>query len=106
MISSLHNASLLQVNALNDEEIDAQCSRLGVDSEKAEMLKSLQAQKVMPQHKVKDYLLSVRPQMARLFEMWGDTPMKNMTLTSVGMAIAHANLKRQTGEDFALSTWI
>jgi hypothetical protein len=32
--------------------------------------------------------------------------MRAMTLTSVGIAIAHANLKRETGDNFDLSIWI
>ena len=44
--------------------------------------------------------------MAQLFELWGRTPILNLTLTSVGIAIAHANNKKRTGCDFDPSTWI
>jgi hypothetical protein len=86
--------------------IDSECARLGVESEKAEKLKQLQASRVMSSQEIKDYLISVRPQMERLFEVRDNTPMKNMTLTSVGIAIAHANIKRQTGESLPLAEWM
>jgi hypothetical protein len=44
--------------------------------------------------------------MAQLFELWSRTPILNSMLTSVGIAIAHANIKKRTGCDFDLSIWI
>jgi hypothetical protein len=41
-----------------------------------------------------------------VFEPGGRTPIPNLTLTSVGMAIAHANIKKRSGRDFDLSIWI
>lgn len=86
--------------------IDERCAQFKVEQEKAEGLKSLQVHKVMPPDEIKEYLTSLRPQMASLFEIWDSTPMKHMTLTSVGFAIAHANIKRQAGMEFDLSKWI
>ncbi len=106
IIPCLHDSSLLQVNALNDEAIDNRCVELGVEAEKAEQLKSLQLQKVMPHDEIREYLVRVRPQLERLFEIWDSTPIKYMTLTSVGTAIAHANVRRQTGENVDLSEWV
>ncbi len=106
IVPCLHDDALLQVNALDDESIDANCAQLGIDSEKAKALKSLQIGKVMEPQEVKEYLTGVRPQMERLFEVCDSTSMKHMTLTSVGIAIAHANIKRQAGEVFDLSIWI
>ncbi len=106
IIPNLHGGSLVQVKALNDQQIDNLCAQLEVEPEKVERLKQLQAAGVMPGPEVKDFLVDLRPQMARLFDVWNDTSMKHMTLTSVGIAIAHANIKRQTGASFDLSIWI
>lgn len=91
---------------MNDEAIDSECVRLGVEPEKAGQLKQLQASKAMSPPEVKDYLLNVRPQIGRLFEVWDSTSMKHMTLTSVGIAIACANIKRRTSIHFDLSIWL
>jgi len=106
IVPCLHNNALYQVNALNDGVIDSKCAELGVEPEKVERLKSLQIHKVLPLHEIKEYVISTRPQTARLFEVWDSTLMNSMTLTSVGIAIADANLKRRTGISFDLSTWI
>lgn len=106
LIICLHNDLLLQVNAVDDETVENLCLQSGIESEKVEKLKRLQASKVMPSDKVKDYLLNARPYIPQFFEVWEDTNMKHMSLTSVGIAIAHANIQRKVGETFDLSIWL
>jgi hypothetical protein len=48
----------------------------------------------------------LRPYMASVFEIWSNSSMKSFTLTSVGIAIGHANVKRLVGEFANLSLWI
>lgn len=44
--------------------------------------------------------------MENLFDIWKNSAMKNMTLTSVGIAIAQANFRRKTGLSLDLDIWI
>jgi hypothetical protein len=60
----------------------------------------------MNDQEIRDKCIEIRPYMNDLFTIWSDSPMKNFTLTSVGMAIAHANIKRLVGEFANLSIWI
>jgi uncharacterized protein YyaL (SSP411 family) len=55
---------------------------------------------------IKEKCIAVRPYMSGLFETWSESAMKNFTLTSVGIAIGHANIKRLVGEFANLSIWI
>ena len=55
---------------------------------------------------VKEYLLNLRPDLNSLFDVWENSHVKSLTLTSVGIAIAHANIQRKIGEQFNLSIWI
>jgi len=57
-------------------------------------------------NEVKDFLISIHPEMKKLFELWQKAGMANFTLTSVGIAIAHANLHRRTGMSADLGLWI
>jgi hypothetical protein len=41
-----------------------------------------------------------------LFDLWQNTPLKNLKLNSVGIAIGHANAVRVTGFDAPLGVWI
>ena len=60
----------------------------------------------MNSHEAKDYSITAHPCMTILYDVWDNSFMKNMTLTSVGIAIAHANIRRITGNQFDLSIWI
>lgn len=102
----LHDDSLLQVNAVDDDSIYSLCARTGVEPEKREKLTQLQNSKVMSSDEIKTFLSSTQSQMPHLFDLWNSTPMKNMTLTSVGIAVAHANIQKQIGEKFDLSIWL
>lgn len=105
-IPCLNDATKFQVNANN----------------KAQLLKSLDAQKLssedhakilqlfdfgkMSEPEIKEKLIAIRPYMANVFDIWTNSPMMTFKLTSVGMAIGHANIKRLTGEFASLANWI
>ena len=55
---------------------------------------------------VNAYLLSVDLRMTKIFEVWSSSSFKKMELTSVGIAVAHANYRRKTGITLDLSEWI
>ena len=46
------------------------------------------------------------PEIRRLDQLWHSTPLKNLSLTTVGIAIGHANLARLSGFKSDLSIWI
>ena len=61
---------------------------------------------VMPQQELIDLIKTHVPEIQMLFKAWDDTPMKNLKLTSVGLAIGHANAVRLTNFDAPLGIWI
>jgi hypothetical protein len=105
-VSCLHDSSLLQVNAMTEDTIDSTVARLDLTEDQGAQLKQLHNSHLMQPNQVRDYLVNALPKMADYFEVWEGTAMKNMSLTSVGIAIAHANVKRITGEDSSLSLWM
>lgn len=46
------------------------------------------------------------PELAELFDIWKTTPLRQFTLTSVGIAIGHANAARVIGLKASLDIWI
>jgi len=106
IVPSQRNPTLHQVNAATPGEIDSLCQRFGLGTDEAEKLKNLQRRRPVPAAELRAELIAALPWMAQLFELWDSTPIPNLTLTSVGMAIAHANIKKRTGRDFDLSIWI
>ncbi|USE02740.1 hypothetical protein JKJ11_24150 [Vibrio sp. SCSIO 43133] len=55
----------------------------------------------------KDLILELVPFMKKLSRVWDKTSLRRLRLTSVGVAIAHANIKKNLPNDFvSLSIWI
>jgi hypothetical protein len=106
LIRCLHNHELLQVAALDHDAISGQCEKLQFSDTVCWGLKNLQTANTMGEVEVRKYILEARPDAVPLFERWDATDLKHMTLTSVGIAIAHANIRRRIGEHFDLSIWM
>lgn len=102
----LHNSSLNQVKAIDDETIQERVLECVNDEQIVEKMKNLQNKYLMSEMEIKDYLISVHPKMEQLFDLWDNSHMRNMTLSSVGIAIGHSNIRRTIGETFDLSIWI
>ncbi|MFK7771273.1 MAG: LPO_1073/Vpar_1526 family protein, partial [Saprospiraceae bacterium] len=60
----------------------------------------------MSKKKKKNYLISISPSVEKIFEVWQNSVFNKLELSSVGIAIAHANYRRKIGETMDLSNWI
>lgn len=105
-IPCLNDLSKLQVRANSKENLEKYLDAEGVSPEdRAKILELFDLGK-MSEPEIKEKVISIRPYMAEVFETWSNSPMQTFTLTSVGMAIGHANIKRLIGEFASLSIWI
>jgi hypothetical protein len=105
-IPCLNDATKLQVNANSKENLEKLLDAQGVSSEDRAKILGLFDLGKMSEPEIKEKLIAIRPYMAEVFEIWTNSPMKTFTLTSVGMAIGHANIKRLIGEFASLAIWI
>jgi len=55
---------------------------------------------------VNGMLTAAIPELSVLYDVWQNTQLKNLSLTSTGIAIGHANVSRVVGFDAALDVWI
>lgn len=107
LLVCINDKNKVQVKALNDATLEDLFIRNNVLPEEREKLNKLYVLNRMSKEEVKDKCVSLRPYMSEVFTMWSDSPAKSFSLTSVGIAIAHANIKRFAGKEFAdLSIWI
>jgi hypothetical protein len=60
----------------------------------------------MNPNEVKDYIVGARPGLQKLFDAWENSQLSKMTLTTVGIAVAHANFRRRTGQQLDLDIWV
>ncbi len=105
-IPCLNDTSKWQIKANNYESLEQIFDEINIQEEDRGKIKSLFDQSKMSEEEILAKCVIIRPYMAHVFDVWSDSPMKNFTLTSVGMAIAHANIKRLAGEFANLAIWI
>ncbi|MEQ1720752.1 MAG: LPO_1073/Vpar_1526 family protein [Nitrosomonas sp.] len=105
-IPCLNDATKWQVNANSKESLEKHLDTYGVSSEDRTKIIEIFDFGKMSELEIKEKLIAIRPYMAEVFDIWNDSPMQKFTLTSVGMAIGHANIKRLIGEFASLAIWI
>jgi len=105
-IPCLNDATKWQVKSNSKENLEKHLDEQGVSSEDRAKILALFDLGKMSEPEIKEQLTGIRPYMAEVLEIWSNSPMKTFTLTSVGMAIGHANIKRLTGEFASLAIWI
>lgn len=105
-IRCLNDRSKFQVRANNKELLEEAFEEHGVTAEDRAKINALFGVGKMNDTEIKEKCIEIRSYMSVLFETWSGSTMQNFTLTSVGIAIGHANIKRLAGEFADLSIWI
>lgn len=106
LIDCLHDSEKMQFFGISKKVVLDNLSHLGVEEQEVEKLTHLYDSTLMNNAEIKELLLELCPYMENVFDVWQGSSMKNVILTSVGKAIAHANTRNQCGETGNLSSWI
>jgi hypothetical protein len=97
----------LQPSAINREVFRNVAAGTGLTAEQLDNVWNLFENTMLPSDSELISLLAPHvPDIEILFDLWHNTPLKNLKLNSVGIAIGHANAVRVTGFDAPLSVWI
>jgi hypothetical protein len=104
-VACLNDSTKLQVKALNKQALNKQIEDKLLSPDDGAKILSLFDERKMSPAQIKAKIIEVRGFMTQVFDAWTET-MQSFTLTSVGMAIGHANIKRFTGEFAKLDIWI
>ncbi|EUB72669.1 hypothetical protein PMI27_004591 [Pseudomonas sp. GM41(2012)] len=105
-IPCLNDSSKIQVRANNLTMLNQNLNNHNISTEDQEKIIELFSMGKMSNPEIREKCISIRPFMETVFDSWENSKIKSFTLTSVGMAIGHANIKRLTGEFASLSIWI
>ncbi|MDO6594678.1 LPO_1073/Vpar_1526 family protein [Neptuniibacter sp. 1_MG-2023] len=105
-IPCLNDPEKLQVRANSKEILEKNMEQLNVPEEDRPKILALFNLGKMNEGKIKEKCIEIRPYMAQVFDAWSSSDLKSFMLTSVGIAIGHANIKRLVGEFANLSIWI
>jgi len=105
-IQCLNDSSKLQVKALNKDGLEKDLDSNSIGAEDKIKIIELFNLGLMSDEEAIKKCVYIRPYMEEVFSTWASSSMANFKLTSVGIAIGHANIKRLTGEFANLSIWI
>lgn len=106
LTACLHDNAKKQINAMNEDVIKKKAERQGVVGDDVQKLINLQNEFLMAHDDIKQFIVARQRYMQRVFDIWDESNMKHFALTSVGIAIGHANIKKNLGEFTDLSIWI
>ena len=106
IMQCLNDASKLQINTKDKETLERNLEHHKISADDRTKILQLFDLGKMNEKEINTKVIAIRPYMAEVFAIWNDSPMQLFTLTSVGMAIGHANIKRLIGEFASLSIWI
>lgn len=102
----LNAPSLYQVRANNKELLEKWLETHKAPAEDRSKIIELFDVNKMSHEEIKATCIEIRPYMAGVFDTWNNSALGRLTLTSVGIAIGHANIKRMVGGFTDLSEWI
>lgn len=102
----IHDVKMIQLNVMNEETFNSEVKKLNLKESVAKELYKLHKKNLMNEKQVREYILSQEPKLLNLIDSWNESSIKDVELTSVGIAIGHANYRRVTGETADLSIWI
>ncbi|WP_323142803.1 LPO_1073/Vpar_1526 family protein [Massilia phyllosphaerae] len=100
-----HNPARVQVLSGTREMLDDLCKQLQLDERDTKMLQAIFQGQRIDVRNVRSVCITKRPYLARLFDVWDKSALTSFSPTSVGIAIAHANLSKY-GDIGPLSNWI
>jgi hypothetical protein len=105
-IYCLNDNSKLQIKTMSSETLEKQFLNKNIPDTIRNYIRQLFNLNKMGETEIKDKIIQIRPYMKDLYDIWENSPIKKLQLTSVGIAIGHANIKRNIGEFSNLSIWI
>ena len=95
-----------QLGILNEESLDAYCENHGIEEAVRKEMNQLGERNKMTDIEAHQKLADLFPPVEILLDCWNNSSMKSVTLTSVGIAIAHANIESKTDKEIDLGIWI
>jgi hypothetical protein len=96
-----------QINIINSEQVKVVCKTDNLTDNEIERINAIYNSSTMNEQECKAHLIKLYPPFESFMEKWDKSIISNMTLTSVGIAIGHANMKRKNKQArYDLSIWI
>lgn len=106
IIPCFHDRLKFQISVMDDEVLENKMTELKIDDTLKPKIKSFFEKTTMQPNEIKSQLENFDNRMKKIFDIWDNSYFKNFDLSSMGIAIAHANYRRRTNETMDLTIWI
>lgn len=106
IIQCFHDTAKFQLNRIDDAGLEGALTEHNLNEEQKVKLRAIWNKYTMQQNEVRDYLMTIDEKVEKIFDVWQNSMFNKMELTSVGVAVAHANYRRKTGKTLDLTNWI
>lgn len=106
VIPCFRNEKKLQICALNDSALDYMANQCELDKEKSAQVKKMQKEHLLTKEDLVQQLFLISPRLSQLSEIWDNTSLGTLQLTTVGIALAHAHIKKILNIELDLGDWI
>ncbi len=102
----LNDKNKLRINAMNTNKAIELINKNKINDDTKAKLLNLNASNLMNNNEIKQLFIDKHKHMERLFDVYDNSYLKRFNLTSVGVAIGHANIKGKFGTFNDLNVWI
>lgn len=106
VMKCFHYPNMYQLSAIDTDVLNNISTERKISEEIKNKLVALFNSTLMNDNEIKEYLVSVKPEIQNLFDLWKNSSISNFSLTTVGISIAQANYRRRTGVKLDISIWI
>jgi hypothetical protein len=105
LINNLHDQTMFQINALSPRDLEELENKNLSPNQVIQVVKFFR-DNVMDSDQIKSKITDIFPSFSKLNSIWEHSDLKSATLSTVGKAIAHSNLKKVTGITADLEIWM
>lgn len=106
LVPSFHDKDILQFGVINHNYLNSELMKLNLSKQSMSEVKSFYGKSILKPNEIKNLLVSLDKRMEKIVNVWENSYFNKFELSSMGIAIAHANYRRRTGDTFDLSLWI
>ncbi|MGI0108313.1 LPO_1073/Vpar_1526 family protein [Salinimicrobium sp. WS361] len=106
VIPCFHNKKLQQIGMFDDDVLAEKMEENAISDEQKNKIKAFFERTTLSSQEIKEMLEQFDPKLEKVFRIWQNSAFNKFELSHVGIAIAHANYRRRTGETMDLSIWI
>lgn len=106
IIPCLRDKSKFQIAAINEESIGVAAQELNLNQNQITQIKDLHNKHLLSNEEIEKSLISLDSKFSKLIRTWNSSGLGRLELTTVGIALAHANIKKAIGIDHDLGVWI